>query len=77
MAKAKEIDPEFVEFIEKNKIQPLASKAGEKLTIMDTLKSSQLNCKIFMYKRIDENSEGHSILQAQKHHIMDAKLTQA
>lgn len=64
MTKATEIDPTFIEFIDKNKIHPVPSSPGKKLTIMDTLKCSQLNEKIFMYKRIDENSEGHSILQA-------------
>ncbi|TNV81707.1 hypothetical protein FGO68_gene14235 [Halteria grandinella] len=75
MGKAQEIDPDFIEFIDKNKIHPVASKAGSKVTIIDTLKSSQINDKIFMYKRIDENSEGHNILQAQKQQIMDINLT--
>ena len=37
--------------------------------MMDTLTNSRLGDKIFMYSKVDENSEGHAILRQQKEQI--------
>lgn len=64
MSKGKDADPEFQEFIDKNKIKPTLSPGQISPTVADTIKSSQLMDKIFMYKRVDESSDGHLMLKA-------------
>jgi hypothetical protein len=43
--------------------QPWMPKETKHITMMDTLTNSRLGDKIFMYSKVDENSEGYAILR--------------
>ena len=72
MSKASEIDPQFLEFLNKNKISPTKVINGEKqlATVIDVLKNSQLSDKIYMFKKVDENTDGYNMIAAQRQQIM-------
>lgn len=72
MSKASEIDPQFLEFLNKNKISPtkIINGVRQQPTVIDTLKNSQLSDKIYMFKKVDENTDGYNMILAQRQQMM-------
>ena len=82
ISKAKDFDPEFIEFIQQNKVKPTPNRSvqpkakilhqdenNQHITMMDTLKNSSLGDKILMFSKVDQNTEGHAIVQEQREQI--------